>query len=131
MYPQWGLYLAFSNIPIHIIVEGFGTATGELKRFLSPLTVERILKILPLSGRISRKNGFIYFNIKLQSGSEKPLKIVKAGTIAYWPRSESICIFYEDSQLSTTVTLLGIISSNLDIFKKPINGAPIIIRKQS
>ena len=126
-----GLYLEYSKFPIQIIIQRFGTATGELKRFLSPLTVERILKILPLSGRISRKNGFIDFNIKLQSGPEKPKKRVKAGTIAYWPRSESICIFYKDSHLLSAVTLLGIINSNLDIFKKSINGTPIIITKPS
>ena len=121
--------MTFSHIPIQILVEGYGTATGELKRFLSPLTVERILKLLPLSGRIARKNGFIYFHISLESGSEKPIKKVKAGTIAYWPRSVSICIFHEDTQLSTTVTSLGIIDSNLDIFKKAINGASITIKK--
>ena len=48
-----------SRTPIRIVVEGVGEAAGELIRFSAPLTVEALLKRLPLEGRAHPQTGEI------------------------------------------------------------------------
>ena len=70
---------------------------GELIRYLSPLTVKRIVSKLPISQLINNfQNKYIYIKLELGVGAEKPLKRFKKGDIAFSPISNSICIFIED-----------------------------------
>ncbi|MEM3045237.1 MAG: cyclophilin-like fold protein [Candidatus Bathyarchaeia archaeon] len=114
-------------IPVKIELEGVGVAKGELKRFLSPLTVGKIVDSLPLSGRIARWKEEVYFEVPVKVGPEKPRGKVEKGALAYWPMGSAICIFYGESQPYSPVNLIGRIIDNLEIFREAAEGTVIIM----
>ncbi len=116
---------------IKVELEGIGVAKGELKRFLSPLTVERILKALPLSGRVSRWKEGIYFEVPVKVGPEKPKRRVETGSIAYWPIGSAVCIFYGESQPYSPVNLIGSVTDNIRMFREAAEGTAITLRSES
>jgi len=119
-----------AKVPIKIELKGIGVAEGELKRFLAPLTVGKILDSLPLSGRISRWKEEVYFEVPVKVGPEKPRSKVEPGAIAYWPMGSAICIFYGESQPYSPVNLIGTVTKNLDIFKDAAEGSVVIMDKR-
>ena len=42
-----------SRIKIKFLIEGLGEAEGELVRFLAPRTIDFIVRMLPLEGRVA------------------------------------------------------------------------------
>jgi hypothetical protein len=120
---------ALSKIPIRITLVDKGTAKGYLNRLTAPLTVETIQQILPINSRTSPAMGHISVLIGIKRGTEKPIKEVKAGTIAYWPRSDAITIYYKDTKLYSPVNKIGDIEENLDLFNRLRSGSRIIIEK--
>ena len=120
---------SLSRTPLKITVEGVGEATGEFVRFLSPLTVEALLKLLPFEGRAHSIENGTSFIIGIHRGSEKATRSVKAGAIAYWPMQDAICIFYADTQPYGPVNRVGNVTGNLDVFRDLKSGVKIRIEK--
>ena len=58
-------------------------------------------------------------------GEEKAKPTVETGTIAFWPMGGALCVFYGKSQPYSPVSILGKITSNLEIFKQVKSGATI------
>ncbi|MEM2122574.1 MAG: cyclophilin-like fold protein [Candidatus Bathyarchaeia archaeon] len=114
-------------IPLKIELEGVGIARGELKRFLSPLTVGKIVDSLPLSGRIARWKEEVYFEVPVKMGPEKPRGRVETGALAYWPMGSAICIFYGESQPYSPVNLIGKVTDNIGIFREAAEGTLIVL----
>lgn len=98
---------------------------GELARVLAPKTIESILRILPIEGRIARWKEEVYFEIPLKLGGEKLRSKVETGTIAYWPMGSAVCIFYGKSQPYSPVSVIGKITKNLEVLKSIKEGAKI------
>jgi hypothetical protein len=118
-----------SRIPIKITVIDKGIALGYLNRLTAPLTVETIMKILPINSRTTPSMGHISILIGIKRGTEKPLKQVKAGTVAYWPRSDAITIYPKDTKPISPVNKIGEIEENLELFKRLKSGSRIIIER--
>jgi hypothetical protein len=123
--------LSIARIPIKIIIENLGEAEGELQRILAPRTVERIVRSLPLEGRIAIWEEEVYFTGPVTMGVEKPRKKVETGAMAYWPMGSAICIFFGETQPYSPVNLIGRITKNLDLFRKAESGMKIRIEKAS
>lgn len=78
-------------------------------------TAEKLLKILPVSSRINKWGGEIYFNIPLKSDIENGVEIVEMGTVAFWPPGSALCIFFgktpasvgDKPQAISPVTIVG------------------------
>ena len=79
-------FQSVSTIPIKIGLNQALEVEGELKRHLSPLTVKKLLEVFPIYGRINSYEGrFIYIQVGLQIGSEKPVNTFKKGDIPpFW-----------------------------------------------
>jgi len=120
---------SISRTPVKIVVEGIGEAEGELIRYKAPRTVEAILKSLPLEGRAALWKEEVYFEIPVKTGSEKPTKTVKKGTLAYWPMGNAVCIFYGESQPYSPVNVIGHLTKNLELFGKVKSGTRIKVEK--
>jgi hypothetical protein len=114
-----------SRYKIKFILNDKYEAEGELVRFLSPRTIESLLRILPIEGRIAKWKEEVYFEIPLKLGGEKLKSNVETGTIAYWPMGSAICIFYGKSQPYSPVSVLGKITKNLEVFKSVKEGTKI------
>ncbi|MCL2172088.1 MAG: hypothetical protein LBH62_00285 [Nitrososphaerota archaeon] len=114
-----------SRVKIKFILEKLGEAEGELVRFKAPRTVDMIVHKLPIAGRIALYKEEIYFEIPIRMGEEKAKATVEPGTIAFWPMSSALCVFYGKSQPYSPVSVLGKITKNLDLFKDVKSGATI------
>lgn len=120
---------SLSKIPIRITLIDEGVAEGVLDRLTAPLTVEAILKKLPINSRVSPGVGYVSVILNIKRGTEKPLNQVNAGTIAYWPRGDALCIYPKDYTPYGPVNRVGEVSSRLELFNKVRSGARIIIEK--
>jgi hypothetical protein len=116
---------AISRIKIRFIIEGLGEAEGELVRFLSPRTVDMIVRKLPIEGRAALWKEEVYFETPVKMGEEKARSTVEKGTIAFWPMGSAICIFYGESQPYSPVNVLGKITKNLEVFGRVKSGTKI------
>jgi len=118
-----------SRTPIKIIIEGIGEATGEFIKIRAPLTVGAIVKMMPLRGRLHAQGEGYSFILGIQRGTEKAVKEVKAGTIAYWPMQDAIIIYNKDTKPYSPVNKVGEITSNLELFNELKSGTRIKIEK--
>lgn len=116
-----------ARIPIVVKIAGVGEAPGELNRLTAPLTVGDILKILPINGRTVPAQGCVSILLGLKRGTEKPVTQVEAGTIVYWPRAGSLCIYPETAKTYGPVNKIGRVTGNLEIIRNLKSGSRIII----
>jgi len=114
-----------SRVKVKFIVEGLGEAEGELVRFLAPRTVDLIVRKLPIEGRAAIWKEEVYFETPIKMGEEKAKGTVEVGTIAFWPMGSAICIFHGNSQPYSPVSILGKVTSNLELFKRVKSGTKI------
>ncbi|RLI12461.1 hypothetical protein DRO35_03100 [Candidatus Bathyarchaeota archaeon] len=119
---------AFS-IDVLFIIDSLGEAEGNLIRFLSPRTVEALVRSLPLEGRAALTKGGLYFPVPINLGVEKAKRTVEKGVLAYWPMGRALCIFYEDAKPYSPVNYVGKITKNLEIFRKVKTGMKIVMKK--
>jgi hypothetical protein len=118
-----------SKIPIKITIVDKGVARGYLNRLTAPLTVETILQLLPLNTRTSPAIGHTSVLLGIKRGIEKPVNEVKTGTIAYWPRGDSLTIYTQDTKPYGPVNKIGEVEENLELFKGLRSGSRIIIER--
>ncbi len=114
-----------SRIKVKFLIEGLGEAEGELVRFLAPRSIDNIVRRLPMEGRAAIYKEEVYFEIPLKMGEEKAKPTVEMGTIAFWPMGSALCVFYGKSQPYSPVSVLGKITSNLELFKQVKSGSTI------
>ena len=117
-----------SHIKIKFIIEGVGEAEGELVRFLAPRTIDTIVRKLPVEGRAALYKEEVYFEIPIKMGEEKAKTTVEPGTLAFWPMDSALCVFYGKSQPYSPVSILGKITSNLELFKQVKSGSTIKVQ---
>ena len=120
---------SLSKIPIKITLVGKGEAMAELDRLTAPLTVVEVMKRLPINTRVSPAIGYVSILVGLKRGVEKPVSKVKAGTIAYWPRGDAVCIYPKDNKLYSQANRIGRVIEGLEIFQKVRSGTRIIIER--
>jgi len=114
-----------SRIKVKFIIENLGEAEGELVRFFAPRSIDTIVRKIPIEGRAALYKEEVYFETSLKMGEEKAKPTVEQGTIAFWPMGSAICVFYGKSQPYSPVSILGKITSNLELFKQVKSGTKI------
>lgn len=117
-----------SRIKVKFLIEGGGEAEGELVRFLAPRTVDTIVRKLPIEGRAALWKEEVYFEIPIKMGEEKAKPTVEPGTIAFWPMGSALCVFYGKSQPYSPVSILGKVTTNLELFRQVRSGATIKVQ---
>ena len=120
-----------SRIIFRVEFEGFGEAKGEFVRFLAPRTVDALLMLLPLRGRISISKAQLYFGVPLKIGYEKAVSRVGKGDVAYWPFGSALCFFREEMQPYRPVNLVGKMISGVELLKNVVSGTSIKIDRCS
>jgi len=117
-----------SHIKIKFLIENLGEAEGELVRFLAPRTIDTIVRKLPIEGRAALYKEEVYFEIPIKMGEEKAKSTVEEGTIAFWPMDGALCVFFGKSQPYSPVSILGKVTSNLEIFRQVKSGSTIKVQ---
>ena len=116
---------SISRIIFRIEFEKFGEAKGEFIRFLAPRTVDALLALLPLRGRISISKAQLYFEVPLKMGYEKAVSKAEKSDIAYWPFGSALCFFREGMQPYRPVNLVGKMISGSELLQNVVSGTPI------
>jgi hypothetical protein len=86
---------------IHVVLEARekGKITLELVRHLSPITFSKILKAIPISGRLhflDRKLGYVETGLAV--GAEKQKSTFQRGDLGFMISNGSICIVLQDTK---------------------------------
>ena len=120
---------SLSKIPVRITVIDKGEAKAVLNRLTAPLTVEDILKRLPMNTRTSPAVGFVSVLMGIKRGTEKPVSRVAAGTIGYWPRGDALCVYPKDTTPYGQVNRVGEVLEGLELFQGLRSGSRIMIER--
>ena len=118
-----------SRIAFKVLLERYGEADGEFIRFLSPRTVDALVRRLPLQGRVTIASTQVYFEVPLKMGYEKAVVKADGADVAYWPFGSAFCIFSGTMQPYRPVNLVGRILSGLEIFQEVKSGTPIKVER--
>jgi hypothetical protein len=120
--------VSLSKLPILIELAEKGQVNGDIFRHLSPITINSLMRKMPLQGRVIRfRDHFVYFLSGVIAGVEKAKKQFKEGDISFYASNGAMCFFMKDCDLSTPMNYLGRISSNLDLLKKATPGDVISV----
>lgn len=107
-----------SSSQMVVEIRGKAKMSCELKRHLSPKTVDSILRSIPLEGNAHFiGQSIIYFETAVSSGVERQKKEFKKGDIAFTPAGGSICFFTADVTTTRPMTPIGKLLTNIDSLK--------------
>ena len=117
-----------SKTTLILEIKGKFKLTCDLKRHLSPRTVGFILRALPLEGNAHRLGeSIVYLETAIDSGIERSRREFKKGDVAFLPASGSICFFTKDSDPGKSMTPIGKVSGDLDLFNDVKSGDVILL----
>ncbi|MCP8304955.1 MAG: hypothetical protein H3Z50_05765 [archaeon] len=117
-----------SKLNIKIEVHGKGKAEGEVFRHLAPITLNSLLRKMPLQGRAIRFNDrFVYVVLGIIAGMEKARKKFQKGDLGFLSSNGALCFFLEDCEVAMPINYLGKITSGLDVLMKAGAGDVISI----
>jgi len=105
--------------------------------FNSSKTSKAIYDKLPIESTVDAWGDEIYFDIGLKLLNEHPTFSVKIGDIAYWPKGQSMCIFFGPTPISkgqaprpaSEVNIIGRTTCQPEVLKNIKAGAKIRIYK--
>ena len=110
-------------------IQGRGTIEYELIRHFAPLTINKVIKALPVSDTVHFYDGkFAYINTKLQVGGEKPRTDFQSGDIAFLTSSSSICFILQRCRV-LPMNMLGIAKSSIDPLRNLKVGSTLTLKK--
>lgn len=111
-----------------IIVDEVNVAEGELIRTFAPLTISKIVRILPIRSRVYRLPDRVYLQVDLKLDVEKPREQVSRGDITFWPQASAIAFFIKDTKLTQHVSLIGKVTKGLEFIERASMGTPVLIK---
>ena len=120
------------------MLEGVGEYTLEIRtkagvvkmvltRHLSPITVERLYKSVPLTGLTIKTNDLLYISVDLEGRLERPLKNLKKGQIVFSPANKSLIVALTDLKVDFPVTPLGEVTQGIEILSSIGTGEKVVL----
>jgi uncharacterized protein len=108
-----------SRVNAILKIKGRSEVSFELKRHLAPKTVGSITRSMPLEGNAHMMgNIFAYMETLANTGGEKLRTQFKKGDVAFMAANGSICFFVNDSDSTKSMTLIGKVTSNMDVLSE-------------
>jgi hypothetical protein len=112
-------------------VRGKGTAKVSLFRHLAPLTVNAILRSLPIDSRVSVQPAMVCLFTDLRVGVEKPRTQFVRGDVAFLASGSLVCMFIRDAQSDRPLNPLGKVEEGLEVFDATRAGDVVRLAQQS
>jgi len=113
---------------IVMVVNEVDAVEGELVRTYAPITISKLIRMLPIRSRVYKLPDRAYFQVGLKMDVEKPREQVSRGCIAFWPQASAMALFLRDSKLRQPVSLIGKVTKGLEAVERASMGAPIVIK---
>jgi hypothetical protein len=114
--------------PLVMVVNEVDVVEGELVRTYAPITISKLVRMLPIRSRIYKLPDRVYFQVGLGMDVEKPRGQVVRGDIAFWPQASAMALFLKDSKLTQPVSLIGKVTKGLEIVERAPMGASIVVK---
>jgi len=109
-------------------VPGKGEIIGNVYKHLSPVTLTKILRAVPLIGRVNLfERNFAYILTDVITGEEKSRKEMKRGEIAFMPAGSMICFFLQDTKSYKPMNPLGEVTVGMNVLESCKRGDSIQI----
>jgi len=81
-----------ARIAVTVSVEGVGELQAELLRFLAPMTVDEVVRKLPIEGFLAKWENAVYIVTDITRGMERMTQNLARGDIFYWPPGRALGI---------------------------------------
>ncbi len=95
-----------------------GQAKISLYRHLSPLSINAIIRILPIDSRVNVQPGMRCFFSPLKVGVEKPRTSFARGDVALLASGGLICVFVQEARSDRPLNPLGKVDEGLRLFEE-------------
>ena len=90
----------------------------ELKRHMAPKTVGIILRSIPIEGNAHlMASNIAFMDTTIIAGGEKLRNQFRKGDVCFLASNSSIWFFRDDTSSTKSMTLIGKITSNLELLK--------------
>ncbi len=103
-----------SKVVVSALVRGRGEASVAVYRHLAPLTVNALLRTLPLEGRVSSQPAMTAVFATLRVGVEKPRLAFERGDVAFLASGELLCFFTSPARSDRPLNPVGKVESGLE-----------------
>jgi uncharacterized protein len=111
--------LSVSRVECKVSVRGKGEITFDLYKHLAPITVSSILRILPLSSRVTiYPKAMVCILTGLKTGVEKHRLEYAKGEIAFLAANGSLCFFMRPAKSQSPLNPVGKITSNIELLDR-------------
>jgi uncharacterized protein len=97
-------------------IRGRGEAKIALYRHLAPLTVNALLRAMPLDSRVNLQPPLACLFAELRVGVEKPRVQYNRGEVAFLPSGGLLCVFLGDIRSDRPLNPLGKVEEGLELF---------------
>lgn len=106
-----------SKIECVATVRGKGQAKLAMFRHLAPLTLNAVLRAMPIDSRVNVQPGMICLFTDLKVGVEKPRTRFSRGDAAFLPSASLLCIFLRDASSDRPLNPLGNVEDGLPLLE--------------
>ena len=103
-------------------VRGKGDARVALFRHLAPLTLNAILRVLPIDSRVNIQPAYVSLFTNLRVGVEKPRNTFVRGEVGFLASGGLLCIFLRDAKSDRPVNPLGKVEDGLSVLENLVPG---------
>lgn len=118
------------RLTVFVELASAGLIEGEIIRHLAPRTCDAILNTLPVEARMYKwEDQFLYFDIPVSHGLERPQKAFRAGDISFWPLKSAICLHLVAGITYSQMNPVGRISSGLEGLSGVESGTNVVFRR--
>ena len=109
-------------------VGGRGDAKVSLYRHLAPLTVNAVVRSLPLSSRVTLQPAMVCLFTQLRIGVEKPRMKFGRAEVAFLPSGGLICVFLGEARSDRPLNPIGKVESGLELLDSVRSGDVVSLK---
>lgn len=109
-------------------VNGKALGTVSIFRHLAPVTVNAVLRSLPIDSRVSIQPPMVSLFTEIRVGVEKPRAQFVRGDVAFLPSGGLICIFLGSAKSDRPLNPIGKVEGGLEGFDSIRQGDVVSLR---
>jgi len=104
-------------------VEDLGELEAELIRFFAPMTVDELVRRMPIEGFVARWENVVYITTDIVRGAEKTSAKLAAGDIFYWPPGRALGVAVSGHAARVQTVKVGRVVGDLSLLNQARQGA--------
>lgn len=118
-----------SRIDCEILVHGKGRARIALYRHMAPLTVNALMRNLPLQSRANVQAAMVCMFSSVRVGVEKPRTAFLRGDLAFLASNALLCLFIKEASSDRPLNPIGKVEDEIHLFDSVRLGDVLELRR--